>query len=200
MDNSTGRFLGAPVSMAVGVLSLVIAMGVGFLIWNSQVTSMGDRAGTNKGPQAIIDQTRVTGTVTQMRAIASRLQNYRLQADGFPDSLDTLGQVRSVDSWGAEMVYEPEGRKVERDGEQTFPHYSLTSRGQDGLLDSDDDIVMEDGIVRMADLDDESAVAKEQEGIGGMVDPGPSGSNLPAARRALSNARRIAGEANKRQQ
>ena len=204
-DGSGSRIAGVPLGMAFGIVGLLVSVAIVGLIWKSQIETLGRGAGElgadgGRGPNQIIDRTRVTGTIVKMQELKSALEGFRVQSGGYPSDLATARERSGTpsDSWGAQFEYDVSGPIGSGDGMALYKSYTLVSRGPDGLLDTDDDLVMKDGVVTTAgasrdDDDDRGGNRVDAETGGGMVDPGPSSEALPAARRALDAARGVAG-------
>ena len=206
-DGTGTRLMGMPIGMAVGIVGLVVTMGVVGFLWKGQIEGMGAGASAlgvdgGRGPNAIIDSTKLTSTIIKLRGLGSQLDHWRVQYGYYPPDLSHVrGRPGNPsDAWGAEMIYTPEGNSVHREGMQMWGSFQLVSRGQDGLLDTGDDLVFADGMVKggIAPTEgvDEPGGQVAAETGGGMVDPGPSSTALPAGQRALSAARDIAASAN----
>lgn len=209
-DRGNMGIFGVPLGLAIGLPSLIVAVGIGLLIWQRQVESMGKAAtavgaGSGTGPQAVIDRTRLSGTIVRMQELKGMLENWRAENGGYPrDIAAARGRPGNpTDHWGADMDYAPTvpAGKSE-DGTPVFKEYTLTSRGQDGLLGSRDDLVMRNGFMEAMAADDGGdgagsghGAAEEAQAGAGMVDPGPSNDASPAGMRALDQAREIAGGA-----
>ena len=152
-----------------------------------------------KGPLQTIDTAKLTATITRMREIGSALERYKVENGAYPGN---LAPVRAgmpgtpSDSWGARMTYEPYDESRAEPG--FFDSYDLISPGQDGLFDTSDDLVLNNGFVRVPrpeERDEETADASD----GGFVDPGPSNVGPgPVGQRALGAAREAAGRARNR--
>lgn len=208
------RSSGFSIGMAVGLPSLVITLGIVGFLWKGQIDALGKttRSGGVDRPLAALDATKLTGTIVQLKEVGSTIENWRVEHGGYPGDIATARERpgEASDSWGADMVYapvRPQGK--DSDGVALFEGYTLTSRGQDGLLGTDDDLVYENGFIRggmpanmigkpggqVAHGDASSEEARTTTGDNGFVDPGPSGGeSLPAGRRALDQARSLGGQ------
>lgn len=103
-----------------------------------------------------------------MRHQSSRLEEYKLANGAYPDNKEFFKSFPENDYWGNPFKYEPSTRDVSALTERTpsqrpsrvtgintpqrpvtgfpFANFELRSAGPDGKMDTDDDIVMRDGI------------------------------------------------------
>ncbi|MFN7973621.1 MAG: hypothetical protein U0166_14940 [Acidobacteriota bacterium] len=208
MASRGGGATGFSAGMLFGLAGLVVTLGIVGMLWKEQFDSLSSRAkeGGAASPLAVIDSTKLTGTMLKLKELAGAIENWRVEHGGYPPDLSTARERSGSpsDSWGGEIVYAPKRPMGnDNDGMKMFGTYTLTSRGMDGLLDTDDDLVFENGFIRGGVPDmlghpggqvaHSDPVGEEARTVtDGMVDPGPSSEALPAARRALEQARGIA--------
>lgn len=206
------KLLGMPMGLALGFGSLVVSVAIVGLLWKTQIQSMGSEAGAlgvsgGVGPNQVLDRTRLTGTISKMQEVGGALESFNAQYGGYPGEVSEARDRPGIpsDSWGAKLSYTPYEFIREIDGIELYREYELVSRGPDGLMDTDDDLVYADGVIVSTGvgLDDDQPesggrMRDEYAGPGGMVDPGPSSGPGPVGKRALQGARDAAAAAKKR--
>ncbi len=104
-------------------------------------------------PQAIENYRlrQVAATQASMHHVASLLENYRLGHDSYPSPSEfkkLLGDSVPADYWESTIKYQPgNGPLADRSIDtMAATNFELRSAGPDGILGTDDDIIMRDGI------------------------------------------------------
>lgn len=129
---------------AVGTLSLAIAGSAALAAY-----------GIAHIPRAIENYhiRQIAATQASMHHLASLLENYRLSHDSYPSSQEfkkILGESLPTDYWDSTIKYEPtNGPIADRSISITLmssTNFELRSAGPDGVVDTDDDIIMRDGV------------------------------------------------------
>ena len=85
---------------------------------------------------------KLTNTMKDMRALGEAIEIYHIDLDVYPDNIDQLhpDYMRNppkLDAWRNEFVYNVSSDKQ---------NYELISKGPDGKLNTEDDIVISKGL------------------------------------------------------
>lgn len=104
-------------------------------------------------PQALENYTlrHTAATKAAIYHEASRLEEYKRIFGSYPQEFKkAIGEALPADYWGTGIKYESKpGDIAERDPKSTglpLTHFELRSAGPDGIMGTDDDIIMRDGI------------------------------------------------------
>lgn len=124
----------AAVHLAIGALLIAGFLGCG-------------KTGEEYAHQVVdaLDQGKIIGTKGSMENLARALSTYAVDHGGYPVAADlqnALGELVPsylrvpvrVDAWNHPLIYRSDGRS-----------YTLTASGQDGVIDTEDDLEMTDG-------------------------------------------------------
>jgi hypothetical protein len=96
---------------------------------------------------------QVAATEASMRHVAALLEDYKLKVSrgSYPSSQDykkVIGESLPEDYWESSIKYQPRTDPIADREIQTLPNsgFELRSAGPDGVVGTDDDIIMRDGI------------------------------------------------------
>lgn len=96
---------------------------------------------------------QVAATHAAMRHVAGLLEDYKLKAaiGSYPSTQDykkVIGESLPTDHWDSSIKYQPRTDPIADSTIQTLPNssFELRSAGPDGIVGTDDDIIMRDGI------------------------------------------------------